>query len=147
MKTRSFEERCRDILSKASACRQEIRRLRNEMCSCLCQHELGAELAMSVHESDWHRCIQDSRDPPSGDDFKPCWRGRWEGDGCGSNYVCVGDDRDGGWCDPCRARQKLRAPLSQAKLRLSGLMSQLWRLAATVAPAPASTPLIRRDCR
>lgn len=132
MSKASLEVRIRRLLSKLHLARGEVSSLRRKMGDFICQHELGAELAESVREQNWHACIQDHREHPSGDDLKPCWKGKWESDGYDSEYVCLGDNRDGGWCGPCLDRERLRAPLAAARRRLAGLQSALWKLAADV---------------
>lgn len=118
--------------SEIHLAREHAEKLRREMAAFECQHELAWDLLSESGPGepflDRDGCCYRLKD----EDRKACWKGRWErhseyDDG---DYVCLGDNREGGWCGPCETREKLRAPYAAARKRLGSLKGALWRLAA-----------------
>lgn len=111
--------------------RESAEKLRLDMAAFVCQHELAWDLLSEFGPGepflDRYGCRYRLKD----EDRKACWKGRWERESSyeDGSYVCLGDNREGGWCSPCQAREKLRKPYAEAKKRLGYLRGSLWRLA------------------
>ena|ERR1700753_3411397 len=110
--------------------RAKVSSIKSDMAAFRCQYEQAAIFLSELRDRNGfpyeaHDTLQD-----------PCWKGTYEdcGDSYGrKEYVAFGDDRDGGWCGPCKAREKLREPLSEVKLRMAGLAGAFWRAVKLLA--------------
>lgn len=115
--------------------RETVEKIRREMAVFQCQHELAVFLTWDLYDHEFSpaRHDEDARERPAiEEDGKPCWKGQWVHLGSyeGSEYRTLGDNRDGGWCGPCEAREKFRKSYAAARKRLGSLKGALWRLAA-----------------
>lgn len=120
--------------SEIHLAREHAEQLRRGMAAFECQHELAVFMTWDLWDEEFSsaRHDEDARERPTNEDAKPCWKGKWFylGSCDGSEYRALGDNREGGWCGPCKAREKLRPPYAAAKKRLGSLKGALWRLAA-----------------
>ena len=76
---------------------------------------------------------EDTEDPrivgyPEGSFARDNLRRKWS-----MKYEAEGDDRPGGWCGGCKAREQIRTALVPARRRLAGLKSAIWAAAKKCA--------------
>ena len=100
-----------DLLARAHHARLEVQRIEREMALCRCEYEARTDFAL-----------------------RPCWKGEMvDYDESERRYEAEGDDRPGGWCGGCKAREQIRTALVPARRRLAGLKSAIWAAAKKCA--------------